>query len=45
MINERRPKVINKVHIFYLQCNDEAVLQLRYKNDNYKILVNELLIN
>ena len=22
MINERCPKVINKVHKFYLQCND-----------------------
>ena len=35
MINERCPKVIYKVHIFYLQCNDEIVLQLRYKKDNY----------
>lgn len=35
MINERCPKVIYKVHIFYLQRKDEIVLQLRYKNDNY----------
>ena len=36
MINERCPKVIYKVHKFYLRCNDEIVRQLRYKNDNYR---------